>query len=109
MPTPPYPLELARFSGGALYKNSVLDIFSIPFYSPSMSRLQRQGKRVKGDKPLSRQDAIEQGAVRYFTGTPCKNGHRAERYTLNGACVTCQREFVERQKDAIRKARAAAG
>lgn len=74
-----------------------------------MSRLPRRGNRVNNDKkPLSRQDAIEQGAVRYFTGMACKNGHTAERYTLNGACVECQRKFTDRQKDAIRKAREAA-
>lgn len=28
----------------------------------------------------------------YFSGKPCKRGHRAERYTGNRTCVTCAKE-----------------
>ena len=39
---------------------------------------------------ITRQQAKEQGLVRYFTGKPCKHGHIAERY-LGGCCVICLR------------------
>ena len=42
--------------------------------------------------PSSRNAAIELGARRYFDGKPCPHGHVAERYTLNGYCVDCQRQ-----------------
>jgi hypothetical protein len=38
-----------------------------------------------------RQDAIENGAPRYFTGKPCVHGHVAERKTSDGHCVECVR------------------
>lgn len=61
------------------------------------------------EKPLvSRQEAIERGLTKYFTGEECKHGHVSERYVLNGGCVTCIAEKVERQREAIRKAREAA-
>lgn len=40
----------------------------------------------------SREAAIKAGARRYLSGEPCPAGHVAERYTLNGYCVECQRE-----------------
>lgn len=58
---------------------------------------------------VSRQDAIERGLLRYFTGEPCKHGHVAERYTLNSGCITCINEKVERTRAFIRKTREAAG
>ena len=36
--------------------------------------------------------AIKNGATRYFTGTPCKNGHVAERTVNYHKCVKCARE-----------------
>ena len=38
---------------------------------------------------ITRQDAISQGLIRYFTGKPCKHGHIAERYTGNKTCCVC--------------------
>lgn len=40
-------------------------------------------------QPISREDAHRQGKARYFTGVPCKRGHVAERYVLNGNCTDC--------------------
>lgn len=42
--------------------------------------------------PKSRREAKAQGAPRYFTGKPCKNGHVAERYVFGG-CVPCHQAF----------------
>jgi hypothetical protein len=44
-------------------------------------------------KIVSRQEAIEQGLKKYFTGKPCKYGHISERTTHNWQCVQCKREF----------------
>lgn len=38
---------------------------------------------------MNRQEAIKAGASTYFTGTPCKHGHIAERYVANYTCVKC--------------------
>lgn len=39
---------------------------------------------------ISRQDAISQGLVIYFTGTPCKNGHISKHH-IKGGCCECKR------------------
>jgi hypothetical protein len=38
---------------------------------------------------ISWREAQAQGAPRYFTGLPCKNGHVAERYAANKTCCEC--------------------
>ena len=40
-------------------------------------------------KLISRQEAIEQGLTRYFTGKPCKHGHIAEKQLSNRTCIEC--------------------
>lgn len=42
--------------------------------------------------PTTRKEALSSGAVRYFTGKPCKNGHIDERTAVKGMCCQCQRE-----------------
>jgi len=42
-------------------------------------------------KIISREDARLVGAIRYFTGKPCKHNHIAERFTARGQCVECNR------------------
>jgi len=37
--------------------------------------------------------------VRYFTGRPCNQGHIAERYTSNGACIECMGRNVAMDGD----------
>jgi hypothetical protein len=39
---------------------------------------------------ITRKEAIARGLKRYFTGSPCKNGHLAERRADNGQCLKCQ-------------------
>jgi hypothetical protein len=36
-------------------------------------------------------EAFERGMKKYFTGKPCKHGHVAERYLINGYCFECSR------------------
>lgn len=40
-------------------------------------------------KTISRSEAIAQGLPRYFTNTPCKHGHVAERQVTNYGCCVC--------------------
>ena len=42
---------------------------------------------------ISREDAARKGLRFYFTGRSCRKGHRSLRYTLNGQCKQCAREF----------------
>ena len=38
---------------------------------------------------ISRKDAKAQGLTRFFTGRPCRQGHRVARFVSSGACVEC--------------------
>lgn len=42
---------------------------------------------------ISRKAARDRGLKRFFTGTPCQEGHIAERYTSSGNCIGCTRSF----------------
>lgn len=57
--------------------------------------------------PASRKQALEDGVDRYFTGRPCKNGHIAFRWTDEGKCSECRKEYRRktylRNKDAHAK------
>lgn len=39
---------------------------------------------------ISREAAYAKGLRRFYTAEPCKKGHIAERYVVNGACLDCQ-------------------
>ena len=41
---------------------------------------------------ITRQEAVQLGLSRYFTGKPCKRGHVSQRTTVNGTCVQCVNE-----------------
>ncbi len=45
---------------------------------------------------MKRREAKLAGLEKYSTGKPCKNGHMAERYTVNGTCVECRKEIAKR-------------
>ena len=53
----------------------------------------------------TRADAVQAGAVRYFNGQPCPAGHIADRYTLSGYCVVCQRAANRAQKLSVKAKR----
>lgn len=38
---------------------------------------------------ITRDDAYAKGLPRFYTGRPCKRGHLAERFVVNGACTSC--------------------
>ena len=48
-------------------------------------------------KIISRKEAKESGLTRYFTGSPCKYGHIAERFLSCGHCVACSKEKVKKR------------
>lgn len=39
--------------------------------------------------PISRNEALAQGLLRFFTGRPCKHGHISQRITSNSVCLEC--------------------
>ncbi|OZA30926.1 MAG: hypothetical protein B7X93_01460 [Hydrogenophilales bacterium 17-61-9] len=53
-----------------------------------------------GSVPASRIEAIDTGAMHFFTGRPCVHGHVEKRYTTSGECVECSRI---RARDAARR------
>lgn len=46
----------------------------------------------------TRTKAKELGLLTYFTGKPCKYGHRDERYTSYGKCVQCAEMTLEEKR-----------
>ncbi len=41
---------------------------------------------------ITRAEARERGLKRFFTGTPCKNGHISESNVASGVCLVCAKE-----------------
>jgi hypothetical protein len=42
---------------------------------------------------VSLEEATREGGQRYFTGSPCPQGHVSERYVVGGACVRCRKDY----------------
>jgi 5-methylcytosine-specific restriction endonuclease McrA len=40
---------------------------------------------------MTRKKALSIGATTYFTGRPCKNGHKAYRSAASGSCLVCRK------------------
>ena len=53
---------------------------------------------------MTRREAIKLKNKMYNTGKPCKNGHFADRYTIDGACSVCRSEYQKADREAIRLA-----
>jgi len=51
---------------------------------------------------ITRQEAVQLGLSRYFTGKPCKHGHIAERLTRNHCCSVCANERAKAYQKKIR-------
>ncbi len=58
---------------------------------------------IESGLPTSRQEAKKSGSKYYFTGDPCRNGHRSPRYR-DGDCIPCSRDRHRRAAD-TRKAK----
>ena len=52
---------------------------------------------------VSRTTAKELNLFSYYNG-PCKYGHTSGRYTSNGSCIACVRNFADNNPDVNRKA-----
>ena len=63
-------------------------------------------KSTQGALPESWSSARDCGHPYYFTGRPCKYGHVAARYTVNGDCVECAREKTRRINSSVSDAMA---
>lgn len=49
-------------------------------------------------KFITRPEAEDSGLMFYFTGDPCRYGHKSERYVSSGNCVECVRGNVPNNK-----------
>lgn len=56
---------------------------------------------------IKRSDAIAAGLKFFYSGTPCAQGHDAQRYTSTGNCVACHKARGQHVGADIRKARVA--
>jgi len=53
---------------------------------------------IKSGLPTSSQEAKKSGSKYYFTGDPCRNGHRSPRH-MDGNCIQCTRDGGRRSAD----------
>ncbi len=53
---------------------------------------------IESGLPTSPQEATKSGSKYYFTGDPCRNGHRSARY-MDGNCIQCNRDRNRRAAD----------
>ncbi len=53
---------------------------------------------------ITRQEALERGLTRYFTGKPCPHGHVAERTTKKSNCLECECKWQKKTYLKYRKA-----
>jgi hypothetical protein len=52
---------------------------------------------------ISRRAAADSGKRFFYTGNPCKRGHLAQRYTINGCCTACQNISFKPRQNPITK------
>lgn len=62
-------------------------------------------KEDLNDLPASRDEAIDEGEIFYYTGLPCRHGHMAKRYTSSGQCLECQRSIHKAKADRLKENR----
>lgn len=51
---------------------------------------------------ISRRNAITAGHPKYFTGTPCKNGHTTFRYTVSSMCLGCLHDNAKKTRKRLK-------
>jgi hypothetical protein len=52
---------------------------------------------------ILRDEAIEDGLYKFYSGKLCKQGHDSERYTANGQCVVCSKNAASKREKARHK------
>lgn len=55
----------------------------------------------------TRRQAAEAGENKYYTGSPCVNGHDSLRYTTSGICCKCNAEGVKTYNKKLRRIKGA--
>lgn len=50
--------------------------------------------------PTTRDEALAEGSMKFFTGEPCVQGHLSVRYTAIGRCVECYKGYMKRAYEA---------
>ncbi len=53
---------------------------------------------IESGLQTSPQEAKKSGSKHYFTGDPCRKGHRSPRY-MDGSCIQCNRDWTRRTAD----------
>ena len=53
---------------------------------------------IESGLPTSSQEAKKSGSKYYFTGDPCRNGHRSPRH-MDSKCIQCNRDRRRRNAD----------
>lgn len=60
------------------------------------------GKQLSDDElqklPKTKEEAISIGAIYFYTGKPCQNGHVAQRKVSDGRCFICLSNSSKRQR-----------
>jgi hypothetical protein len=55
---------------------------------------------------ITKEEAVQAGLPRYFTGKPCKHGHFSERWTHRSECMECSRnrakKYIQENKQGAR-------
>ena len=59
-------------------------------------------------KIIPRMAAAKLGLNKYYTGKPCRNGHKSERYVLSCTCVQCALESANKHRNEFTSALRAA-
>jgi hypothetical protein len=62
---------------------------------------ERRKQELKAHKIISREQALAEGLLTYFTGLPCQNGHISPRYAKNINCIECK--DTESERSLLRK------
>lgn len=55
--------------------------------------------------PSTRKEAKSLGLKFYFTGKPCKNGHIDKRSVASCNCLSCAKDWLAQNQDAVRESR----
>lgn len=53
---------------------------------------------------ISKEEAVEKGLSKYFTGKPCAHGHTSKRYVKNNSCIECQLTYSKKKRIENRQA-----
>lgn len=110
----PGPKKLTKEDGDAIRDSSESGVALARRYGVSPAticdiRKNRSWRNKPPRDSTPRKKALEEGAIRYFTGKPCAKGHTAERLTSDRSCVDCNSQKARERYPAIRDKEAERG